>query len=284
MKNIIGLIAAGILITFLSPVSAQKFSNDKPITIDNMAPGSVWQIAEMAMNENQIKPGKLNMAENTLQSDWIEWTAIAIQNHARLYLIFEDPILTVKIADREYMTKQGWSEAVGNLSKKNYADYVQSVADRIKEINASKELTTEAVRTSKLIHAFFAVNKEGGLVFTLMKANKPEDNRPELEFTVTNTSSSAVNTIIKGIPFATTGTAAGKFSWSKPEAEKNTALIQPGETQTLTVKLAPGYNWSKYDSIEELSINFETGTATIEKHKLTIYNIPLKDFVYHPEE
>jgi hypothetical protein len=183
MKHITILFLTGIFTMLTLPASAQKLSSDKPITISDISAEKVWQIAEMAMNDNKIPVGKLDLEKGLLMSDWLEWTAIAIQNHGRLFLKYDSPNLVLNMADREYKSDKGWAEAIGSLSKKNYATYMEAIADRINEINKDEALTKQAVKTSKLIPAFNPVNTVGELVLTLMKTQSPE-NHPVLDFTV----------------------------------------------------------------------------------------------------
>jgi len=89
MKLVKNILICFLAILFSSPLLAQIFGNDPEIKINDLQPESVWQIAEMAMNDNKIPIGTLNLQENVLTSNFFEWTAIAIKNHARLYFKYE---------------------------------------------------------------------------------------------------------------------------------------------------------------------------------------------------
>lgn len=275
MKTIISKLGIFVLILWSISATAQIFGNDPEIKIDGIAPESAFQIAEMAMNENSIPLGKFNYAEGVLMSDWIEWTAIAIKNHAHLYLHYENPVLTVKIADREYASNEGWSEAIGNLSKKKYKEYVQNVADRITEISKDAELTKKAVKTSKLIPAFDPVFTVEGLVFKLMKTNKDENQHLLLEFTVHNGNQNEVNVDIPMVEFQqkvekVTG-ASGKITWS-PSGSGRREVIQPNETLSLTCEYTKNWEMSTVPQFDVRVICNGGGSADL--HTMPIYSVP----------
>jgi hypothetical protein len=284
MRYILSMMFTGVFTLLISHATAQKFSNDKPITIENLSHEKVWQIAEMAMNDSKIPVGKIDFDKGVLMSDWIEWTAIAIQNHARLYFKYDTPNLELKIADREYKSDKGWSEAVGSLSKKNYAEYMQAVADRIAEINKDEALTKQAIKTSKLIPAFNPVNTVGDIVLTLMKTSYSE-SLPVLEFAVVNKAAKAVTVDIPTTSFKksvnTGGNNFGSHTWSRPDEMARKATMQPGETLTLTVKY--DYKWL-LNPIPKLDFKVICSSAGSEKTELvSIYQIPLNDYVFIPE-
>lgn len=286
MKYFITLIFASIFILLISHAAAQKFSNDDPITIENISAEKVWQIVEMALNENNIPVGKLNMENGVLMSDWIEWNAIAIQNHARLYLKYETPSLVLKMADREYKSDKGWSEAIGNLSKKKYAEYIQAVADRITEIDKDEALTRQAVKTSKLIPAFNPVNTVGEVVLTLKETSYTE-LRPLLKFDVQNKASHAVTVDFPVINLyaAVAGgpNSYGGHKWSRPDEKMpRQAVMQPEETLTLTVEY--GYKW-KSPIIQRLELKIICKSVADEKTQIIkIFQIPLENYVFNPED
>jgi hypothetical protein len=255
---------------------AQIFGNDPEIKIDGLQPESVWQITEMAMNENTIPIGNLNLAEGVLMSDWIEWTAIAIKNHARLYFKYESPSLTLKIADRQYQSDKGWAEAVGNLSKKNYKQYVQDVADRITAISKDEALVKQAVKTSKLIPALNAVFTVEGVVFKLMKTSKDENQHPSLEFTVQNKTQKEIKVDIPLTGYHKTVSkmtgARGSVKWSRPAEMGRNAVIQPDETLSLTCYYENIWELNTLPQFDLRVICNETGTKGLKI--MNIYSIP----------
>ncbi|MGE0021567.1 MAG: hypothetical protein AB7S72_17985 [Draconibacterium sp.] len=279
MKNKFTILLCAICIIFsVQTATGQIFGNDPEIKIDGLAPESVWQITEMAMNDNSIPIGQLNIDEGILMSDWIEWTAIAIKNHARLYFKYESPTLILKIADRQYQSEKGWAEAVGNLSKKNYKLYVQDVADRITAISKDAGLTQTAVKTSKLIPAFSAVFMVDDLVFKLLKTGKNENQHLTIEYSVQNNSKKEINVDIpltglkKTITSKQTG-ERGKVVWSRPAEMGRNAVIQPDETLSLTIEYA--INW-ELNTLPQLDIRVNcNGGATKDIRYMSTYNIPL---------
>lgn len=274
MKHSLILIIALFSFSFFE-TNAQIFGNDPEIKIDNIATESVWQIVEMTMTENSIPIGKLNLAEGVLISDWIEWTAIAIKNHARLYFKYENPTLILKIADRQYQSDKGWAEAVGNLSKKNYKQYVQDVADRITAISKDEALTRNAVQTSKLILAFNPVIKVEGLTFKLMKTGKDENQHLALEFTVYNETQKEIKVDIPMVEFQksvskNTG-AQGNVKWS-PSGSGRYEVIQPNETLSLNCEYNSKWELNTVPQFDLRVICNETGTAGL--HIMPVYSVP----------
>lgn len=274
MKKLI-LLTTLIITVYCFSTNAQIFGNDPEIKINDLAPESVWQIAEMAMNDNSIPLGAFSLKEGILMSDWIEWTAIAIKNHAHLYLKYESPVLILKIADREYASSEGWSEAIGNLSKKKYKEYVQSVADRITEISKDADLTKKAVKTSKLIPAFDPVFTVEGLVFKLMKTSKDENQHLLLEFTVHNGNQNEVNVDIPMVEFQqkvekVTG-ASGNIKWL-PSGSGRREVIQPAQTLSLTCEYTKNWEMSTVPQFDVRVICNGGGSADL--HTMPIYSVP----------
>lgn len=253
-------------------LKAQIFGNDPEIKIEGLQPESAWQIAEMAMKDNSIKLEKFSLKEGVLISDWIEWTSIAIQNHAHLYLKYEAPVMTLKIADRQYKSADGWSEAVGNLSKKKYKAYVQNVADRITEINKDPNLTDQAIKNSKLILAFNPAFTVEDLEFKLIKTSKDENQHLSLEFAVHNTAPEEAKVRIPLHGFKDevnpkiTG-KRGKAEWI-PKAGLE-AAIQPDETRSLICEID---NW-EMSTLPEFDIRVIRNSG--EVHRKSMYSIPL---------
>lgn len=274
MKKLI-LLTTLIITVYCFRTNAQIFGNDPEIKIDDLTPESVWQIAEMAMNDNSIPLGAFSLKEGILMSDWIEWTAIAIKNHAHLYLKYESPVLILKIADREYASSEGWSEAIGNLSKKKYKEYVQSVADRITEISKDADLTKKAVKTSKLIPAFDPVFTVEGLVFKLMKTSKDENQHLLLEFAVHNGNQNEVNVDIPMVEFQqkvekVTG-ASGNIKWL-PSGSGRREVIQPAQTLSLTCEYTKNWEMSTVPQFDVRVICNGGGSADL--HTMPIYSVP----------
>ncbi len=284
MKNFLRLISAGMLIMLLSPVSAQKFSKDKPITIENLAPDNVWQIVEKTLKEKEFGVGKFIPNENKLYSGWIEWTSIAIKNRGILLFTYESPILTLQMADRGYETKKGWEETIGSLSKKNYDEYLQSVADRITEINSSAAETKKAIQNSELIHAFKPVNTVGEITLTLLKTSS-DKSKTTLEFSVKNNATYAVTIFlpvaevaknIKGI-----GSEYVETKFSRPADVANKAIFQPGETLGVTFEY--GYEW-QLTTMPFFHVRIMGTNVEGKWYELNMYQIPMNDYVFKPEE
>ena len=285
VKYFVILIFTGFFTIVITPASAQKLSSNEPITINDIAAAKVWQIAEMAMNDNKIPVGVLNIEKGLLMSDWFEWTTIDIQNHARFYFNYNSPNLVLKIADRGIKSANRWIIPKGSLSEEDYAEYMQALADRISEINKDETLTQKAIKTSKLIPAFSPVNTVDDLVFTLRQTHSPE-NHPVLKFTVLNKASIEVTADIPKVSLKQSATEGanhfGYQEWSRPEAIPSMAIIKPGESLTLTVKYDYDWNFTNIPRLDLKIISTRAGSKKTET--LSIYDIPLADYVFKPEQ
>lgn len=92
---------------------------------------------------------------------------------------------------RSFKTKDGWSDAMGKLSKKNKKKYLLSLSDKISEINASEGLIADAVTNSLLFPAFKPVNTVLGVEFTLNSVYQDLDSIDKplaITFTLKNNS------------------------------------------------------------------------------------------------
>lgn len=267
-----------ILLLFLTGVlNAQVFGNDPEIKVTNIANENVWQITEMALIENEFSVGEFKPGEGLLNSNWITWKALMINNRANLNFSHNDNILTVRIANRSYKTDNGWDEAIGNLSKKKYKIYVQAVADKITEINSNPDLIRKAVKSSKLIPAFSAVNLIGDIEIKLLSSEQNENNRPVFKFIVTNTGTKTVKLAMLDGDFHNQtgiGTARSRIKWEQPDkSNENTTILQSGNNAKLEVRIGQGYSL-------ESAIGFAMTTKwEYNNHneylKMNIYNIPI---------
>ena len=277
MKNI--LIIVILLTTHFT--MAQVFGNDEPIKLENLQPESEWQIIEHSLLENNFKVASFKPEEGQLMSDWITWTSMMIKNRARLNFTKVGATITLRIADRSYNTKKGWSEAIGNLSKKKYQEYVESIANRINEINNNPDLKLTSVKSSKLIPAFNAVFMADELDFKLMKTSKDENQHLTLEYTVHNKSQKEVKvdipihayrrSVVKG------GGSGGSVKWSRPAEMVRNAVIQPDETLSLTFQYR--YNW-ELNTVPRFDMRVICSGASVKNmHNMSIYSIPIP-YVY----
>lgn len=255
---------------------AQVFGNDPEIKIDGLASDNVWQVIEMALLDNQLQPASFNPAEGYLYSEWLTWKTVAISNRARLYFTFKDGATLVNVVDRAYESSEGWSESIGKLSKKNYKKYVQNVADRINAILGDPAMVHKAIKTSKLVPAFNAINMVGDLEWKLEQAENNEMNRPQLQFQVTNKGSKAVDVISFGGEFESlsgVGTARIRMKWETPAADNHKLCQLPAGASThATVEVGQGYTLKSAIGYV-LQIKYEHNGS--KQHFLKVYNIPL---------
>ncbi|MBN1199708.1 MAG: hypothetical protein JXA23_10180 [Bacteroidales bacterium] len=275
-KSIVCFVVLYLLIVFQA--NSQVFGNDPEIQIDQLLPENVWQIAEMALTEKGFGTGKFDPSTGSLYSDWIDWTAVTVSNRARLFFTYDGSTLVLRIVDRQYKSNEGWSEAIGNLSKKKYIEYVQSVADRINLIKNDPQEIRQAIKSSKLLPAFIAVNMMDNTKWKLLEVIPGEQDRPTLYFEVTNTGSTEVTLAFMGGEFekiGATGTARIHAFWEPNTGEATTRpSLKPGET--IRIKLVVGQGYKLKTGIGYvMQCRFEYVEGQSKRETLKIYNIPV---------
>ena len=277
MKTLKHIFIAVVMLGIVGGANAQIYGNDPEIEIDGLSQENVWQVIEMALVENNFGTGKFDPAEGYLYSDWFQWTSIAITNHVRTYYTFDETKLIIHVVDRAYKSDEGWSEAIGNLSKKNYKKYVQVVADKINEIKVDDALVHKAIKTSKLLPAFNAINMIGDIEFKLLETWQTEENRPVLKYQVSNKGSKTINLKCFGGQFekiAGTGTARLKWRWERTIEDNNKqTVLGPGESMMAESSVKQGYRLQTAIGFV-MSVRFEyDGQSKLTD--LKIYNIPI---------
>jgi len=277
MKTLKHILFALSLFVVVGTVQAQIFGNDPEIEIDGLSQENVWQVIEMALVDNDFGTGKFDPAEGYLYSDWFQWTSIAITNRARTYYSFDGTTMIIHVVDRAYKSSEGWSEAIGNLSKKNYKKYVQVVADKINEIKADDALVHKAIKTSKLVPAFNAINMIGDIEFKLLETVQTEENRPVLKYQVSNKGSKTINLKCFGGQFeriAGVGTARLRWRWERAIEDNNKqTVLGPGESMMAESSVKQGYRLqTAIGFIMSVRFEYDGQSKLID---LKIYNIPI---------
>lgn len=267
-----------VLLLSFSLINAQVFGTDPEINISNISTENIWQITEMALNENEFSVGEFKPGEGILNSGWITWKALMISNRAHLHFLRHDETLTIRIANRAYQTNKGWSEAIGKLSKKKYKKYVQAIADKINEINKNPDLIRKAVKTSKLIPAFSAINKLGNTEWKLLKVNQTDNFRPILKFQVSNKGSKDVSLIYYNGQFekiSGVGTSRLKLKWEKYlEDNSKQTILKSNDSMDVYVNVGQGYSLETGIGFV-MTLKFEYQEDKSSKRPLIIYNIPI---------
>lgn len=257
---------------------SQIFGNDPEIKINNLNPDNTWQIIEMALLENNMNVGEFKPSEGLLVSDWITWTSVMINNRARLYFSQNETTITLRIGDRTYKSDEGWSESIGNLSKKNYKKYVQDIADKINEINSNPNLIKKAIKTSKLIPAFNPINVIESVEWKLITAIQTEQNRPILTFKITNKGNKAITLTSLGGEFENmggVGTARFGAKWEKPDVDNyRKTTLNPLEEMEVIIEVGQGYHLISAQGYV-MTFRYEYFDGAIKKETLNIYNIPI---------
>jgi hypothetical protein len=184
----------------------------------------------------------------------------------------------VCVVDRGYKSDDGWSEAIGNLSKKNYKKYVQVVADKINEIKVDDALVHKAIKTSKLIPAFNAINMISDIEFKLLEATQTEENRPVLKYQVTNKGSKKVKLKYQGGEFnrlSGVGTSRLRWHWERAiEGNRKLTALNPGESMTVESNVEQGYRLHSGIGYV-MDVRFEYNDGQTKRIQLKIYNIPI---------
>jgi hypothetical protein len=266
-----------LLLCWTGPVQPQILGNDPPVRLVGIDPQPAYQIIEMVLNEKGFKPGEFKPDEGNLFSDWITWTAVAITNRARIQFTAKPGDLSVAIVDRQYSSQEGWSEAIGNLSKKKYQEYVQSVADRIVEISKDPALLQQAIENSVLFPVFKAVNQVGDLTWKLVKMERVDSQKITFFWEVTNTGNNPCRVDIQMFDLYKFATGSGANDraasrWSEHlESSPKITVIQPGATLTCQSKAS---FWAP-DQIVRVVLKLEYQNPSREVKKLSIWNIPI---------
>lgn len=143
------LILVFLFLTF--GVSAQKTPTR---TVENIETNKAVQIAEAAAKELGYTLKQFDSQNKIIITDWFEWTAIAITNHAKLKFEAKNNQIVITMIERQYKSEEGWSNSLTGLSKKNQKKYLGTMADKIAEIAADKKLTEDAMYNSELIRMF----------------------------------------------------------------------------------------------------------------------------------
>ncbi len=181
-----------ILVLALSFCFSYNTYSEESVTVSGLANGKQWQIIEKAFYESGYKVGKFLPSENTLLTNWVQWKVITIENRGILKVELSGQDATISMIDRSYKTGDKWENAIGKLSKKNKKKYLQKLADKITEINASAEMTEDAVENSMLFPAFKSITKVLGVEWKVDSIYQKIDS-PKKElmlcFTLTNTNS-----------------------------------------------------------------------------------------------
>ncbi len=185
MKNFIFILIS------ISVFSINGYSQES-VTVTGLADGKQWQIIEKAIYESEYKIDKFNPAENTLLTNWIQWKALTIENRGIIKIELSGQDATISMVQRSYKTKDGWDDALGKLSKKNKKKYLEGLADKITEINASEEMTADAVLNSILFPTFKPTTTVLGVEWKLDSIYQYQDEKTSLKvivmfFTLTNT-------------------------------------------------------------------------------------------------
>lgn len=278
MKTLKHIFIVVIMLGIVGTANAQIYGNDPEIEVEGLSQENVWQVIEMALLDNSFSTGKFNPAEGYLYSDWFQWTSIAITNHARTYYTFDGTTMIIHVVDRAYKSDDGWSEAIGNLSKKNYKKYVQIVADRINAIKADDALVHKAIKNSKLIPAFNAINMTGDIEFKLLETAQTEQSRPVLKYQVSNKGSKKVTLTSQGGEFENlsgVGTARIRWNWEKAmEDNQKQTVLGPGESMIAESNVGQGYSLESAIGYV-MSARFKYDDGQEKRVDLKIYSIPI---------
>ena len=280
MKRSLFLITL-VFLFFIQITKAQVFGSDPEITINGLSQENAYQIAEKALLNKGFSVGKFDAEKGYLLSDWITWTTVAIKNRATLYFTFNESQLVLKVANRSYASKEGWSEAVGKLSKKKYKEYVLAVADEINTLKNDPKKIREAVKTSKILPAFNAIQLLGNLKWKLLEAHQTERTgnlRPVLTFEVTNLGNQEIDISFfdgKFEKISGAGTARTSIQWEKynPNRKTNTQF-QAGEKMKVIIVFCLGYSLETGLS-HLLQMKFQIKDPSESIQFLRIYHIPI---------
>lgn len=169
--------------------------SQESVTVSELSNGKQWQIIEKAFYDSGYKVGKFTPNENTILTNWVQWKVVTIQNRGILKVELSGQDATISMIERSYKTSDKWDASIGKLSKKNKKKYLQKLADKIIEINASAAMTEDAVENSILFPTFKSITKVLGVewkVDSIYQNTESSKKQLILCFTLTNTNSYSV--------------------------------------------------------------------------------------------
>ncbi len=126
----------------IAPQSQSVVNEEDIVTIQSLLNENVWQIVKAVLREKQFGIAQFSEKEDRLITVFLEWQTLNVSNKGQIEFLFNPPILTIRMINHQYNSSNGWTPAIGSLSKKNREFYLQAIADRIMEI--SKEVPQES--------------------------------------------------------------------------------------------------------------------------------------------
>lgn len=124
-------------------IAPSSFNEEDVVSVQLPSGVNVWLIVKDVLKEKQIGISNFILDDNKLFSEFIVWQSFGIQNRGQLLFIYNSPILSISMINRQSFSTSGWTSSVGSLSKKNRDLYLQSTADRILELSNKKSFAIQ---------------------------------------------------------------------------------------------------------------------------------------------
>ena len=273
------------------------------ITVDGLTEGKQWQIIEKAISDNGYEISKFLPDKNVIYTNWITWNSLTIQNRGLIEVKLNGNKATISMVQRAYKSTNGWTDSFGKLSKKNRKKFLQTLADKMLDINTVGASSAQAVLDSELFPAFKPVNNVLGMEFILTSVSQDigaENKAITLSFNVKNTTSKTVKLelnlwgakeIFKGSP----GTIKNFIPGKRVGGERFHKEFKPGESDTFSahykcsdiIKKIPKYSQYTHVSgkreflvIHDIILpygNIDVVIPTSEEIKVEIENVSDKE-------
>jgi hypothetical protein len=272
MRKILFLVFAQLpLFLFAQEIPSQ--------TVTGIPTKNAVQIVEQAANDLGYRLSEFEAANKIIVTDWIEWTSVAIANHARLRFVVSNDEVIITMTDRQYKSSEGWSNTPSALSKKNHEKFLGTFATKIAEINSNEKLTENAVYNSTLIKIFKQSIVNEGLEWKFIKADKILDEKAHtvVQLSVTNKTNGALTVSLGDFGFRESikggdGTKNGYsvVSFDELSGRITKSVLSAGETKSIYL-----YSLMK-ENFPEVIPFFEMGvTVQNKKYDLKNFNMPI---------
>lgn len=92
----------------------------------------VWNSVQKALSEQRLSVAE--RSSDRLLTSYVVWSNVLTQNRGRIAVTLIGETLRIEMIDRQYSTGTVWSNAIGDLSKKNQEKYLLPLSSRVTEL------------------------------------------------------------------------------------------------------------------------------------------------------
>ncbi len=109
--------------------TAQTYSKIE-IQVDTAKP--VWNSIQKALSEQRLSVAE--RSSDRMLTSYVVWSNMLTQNRGRIAITLIGETLRIEMIDRQYSAGTQWSDAIGDLSKKNHEKYLLPLSARVTEL------------------------------------------------------------------------------------------------------------------------------------------------------